>query len=38
MKTEEYLNNQTKECPYCNAIIPLSEFNDHIFCHQERRK
>ena len=34
MKTEEYLNNQTKECPYCNAIIPLSEFNDHIFCHQ----
>ena len=34
IKTDEFLNNQIKECPYCNAIIPLSEFNDHIFCHQ----
>ena len=34
IKTDEFINNQTKECPYCNAIIPLSEYNDHIFCHQ----
>ena len=33
-KTEEFTNNQIKECPYCNAIIPLSEYEDHIFCHQ----
>ncbi len=34
MKADEFANNQTKECPYCNAIIPLSEYDDHIFCHQ----
>ena len=34
IKADEFINNQTKECPYCNAIIPLSEYNDHIFCHQ----
>ena len=33
-KAEEFTNNQIKECPYCNAILPLSEFNDHMFCHQ----
>ena len=34
IKTNEFINNQIKECPYCNAIIPLSEYDDHIFCHQ----
>ena len=33
-KTDEFKNNQIKECPYCNAIIPLSEYDDHMFCHQ----
>ena len=33
-KAEEFTNNQIKECPYCNAILPLSEFNDHMFGHQ----
>ncbi len=33
-KSEEYKNNQIKECPYCNSILPLSEYNDHMFCHQ----
>ena len=33
-KAEEFMSNQIKECPYCNAIIPLSEYEDHILCHQ----
>jgi hypothetical protein len=33
-KAEEYKNNQVKECPYCNFILPLSDYNDHMFCHQ----
>ena len=23
-----------KECPYCNIILPLKEFEDHIICHE----
>ena len=34
IKTDEFENNQIKECIYCNAILPLSEYDDHIFCHQ----
>ena len=33
-KSDEYKTNKIKECPYCNAILPLSEYDDHIFCHQ----
>ena len=33
-KAEEYKKNQVKECPYCNFILPLSDYNDHMFCHQ----
>ena len=33
-KADEFKNNQIKECPYCNAIVPLSEYDDHMFCHQ----
>ena len=33
-KSDEYQNNKTKECPYCNAILPFSEYDDHMFCHQ----
>ena len=25
---------EIKECPFCNAILALSEYNDHIFCHR----
>ena len=32
--TKEFDNNNIKECPFCNAIIGLSEYNDHIFCHR----
>ena len=32
--TKEFENNNIKECPYCNAILPLGEYNDHIFCHR----
>ena len=27
---EEY---QNKKCPTCNVLIPLNEYNDHIYCH-----
>ena len=33
-KIKEFENNNIKECPFCNAILPLTEFNDHIFCHR----
>ena len=33
-KTKEFENNNIKECPFCNAILALSEYNDHIFCHR----
>ena len=33
-KEDEFKNNRIRECPYCNAIIPLSEYNDHLICHQ----
>ena len=33
-KAKEFENNNIKECPFCNAILALSEYNDHIFCHR----
>ena len=33
-KAKEFENNKIKECPFCNAILALSEYNDHIFCHR----
>ena len=33
-ETKEFENNNIKECPFCNAILALSEYNDHIFCHR----
>ena len=33
-KAQEFENNQIKECPFCNAILPISEYDDHMFCHQ----
>ena len=26
--------NILKECPYCNIILPIKEFEDHILCHE----
>ena len=28
------LQKDLKECPFCNIIIPLLEFEDHIICHE----
>ena len=33
-ETKEFENNNIKECPFCNIILPLREYNDHIFCHR----
>ena len=33
-ETKEFENNNIKECPFCNVILPLREYNDHIFCHR----
>ena len=33
-ETKEFENNNIKECPFCNAILPLKEYNDHIYCHR----
>ena len=33
-KAKEFENNNIKECPFCNAILALSEYNDHIYCHR----
>ena len=33
-ETKEFENNNIKECPFCNAILALSEYKDHIFCHR----
>ena len=33
-KIQEYQNQNVKQCPSCNMILPLSEYDDHIFCHE----
>ena len=33
-EAKEFENNNIKECPFCNIILPLGEYNDHIFCHR----
>ena len=30
---DDFKNNKIKECPFCNALLPLSEYDDHLFCH-----
>ena len=30
---DDYKNNKIKECPFCNALLPFSEYDDHLFCH-----
>ena len=31
--SDDFKNNKIKECPFCNALLPLSEYDDHLFCH-----
>ena len=33
-KIQEYQNQNVKQCPSCNMILPLSEYDDHMFCHE----
>lgn len=30
----KYSQDNIKECPFCNIILPLEEFQDHIMCHE----
>lgn len=32
IKTEDYMGK--KRCPFCNILLLIKEFDDHIFCHQ----
>ena len=32
-KADDFKNNKIKECPFCNALLPFSEYDDHLFCH-----
>ena len=30
---DDFKNNKIKECPFCNALLPFGEYDDHLFCH-----